>query len=283
MHPDPEHLRHDYAEAYDIAFDWRDLARECDALDAIYKLYSGDGRAPRSFLDVCCGPGFHCIEYAGRGLRSHGLDLSDAMLAFAREKAARLKSDVEFIHADMRDFLLKEPVDLAFCPMGSFHYLLTNDDIVRHLRALARSMTPGGIYVIEANHPRHVFRLPKPELNDWGARIDGEIVTMSWSGDWEAERNGTRVRLHWGSDDGGYDPITQIATSRVRIELINNGSSRIWEFKDPDRYLTHQEFLLLIEKSDAFEPVAWLGGVDPSRPLDNSEKSSWMVPVLRRK
>jgi hypothetical protein len=106
---------------------------------------------------------------------------------------------------------------------------------------------------------------------------------MSWDGDWEAERNDTRVKLHWGSDDGGYNPITQIATSHVRIELSRNGSSRQWEFKDPDRYLTHQEFLLLIEKSDAFEPVTWLGGLDPNRPLDNSDKSSWMVPVLRRK
>lgn len=283
MHPDPEHLRHDYAEAYDIAFDWRDLTCECDALDSIYTTHSGTGHAPRSFLDVCCGPGFHCLEYARRGIRSHGLDLSNAMLSYAREKAARQNANVDFVHADMRDFRLTEPVDLAFCPMGSFHYLLTNDDIVRHFRVLAGNMTPGGIYVIEANHPRHVFRLPRPELNDWGTRRNGEVVTMSWDGDWEAERNGIRVKLHWGSDDGGYNPITQIATSQVRIEMQNNGSSRVWEFKDPDRYLTHQEFKLLIEKSGAFEPMAWLGALDPSHPLDNTDKSSWMVPVLRRK
>lgn len=283
MHPDPEHLQHDYAEAYDIAFDWRDLGRECDALDEIFRVHSCSGAKPRSFLDVCCGPGFHCIEFARRGVRSHGLDLSDAMLGYAREKTKRLGANVDFVHADMRDFALAEPVDLAFCPMGSFHYLLSNDDIVRHLRVLARNMTPRGIYVIEANHPRHVFRMPRPEKQNGDLRIRGEAETMSWDGDWEAERNGTRVKLHWGSDDGGYNPITQIAASHVRIELINNGSSRLWEFKDPDRYLTHQEFLLLIEKSDAFEPVAWLGALDPSRPLDNSEKSSWMVPVLRRK
>jgi SAM-dependent methyltransferase len=283
VHNDPEHLHHDYAEAYDIAFDWRDLQRDCDSLDAIYRRFSGQNREPQAFLDVCCGPGFHCLQYALHGRRSFGLDLSEAMIGYAQAKAKRLGSPAEFVHADMRDFHLPEPVDIAFCPMGSFHYLLSNDDIVRHLRSVARNLRPGGIYVIEANHPRHVFRMERPPMMDWGTRINGSVLPMSWSGDWEAERNGTRVRFHWGSDDGGYDPIAQIATSRVRIEMINNGSSRVWEFKDPDRYLTHQELLLLIEKSDALEPVAWLGGLDLSRTFDNSDKSSWMVPVLRRK
>ena len=48
------------------------------------------------------------------------------------------------------------------------------------------------------------------------------------------------------------------------------------------RDLTYQDILLPIDISDAFEPVAWLGGLDPSRPLDNFGKSSWMVTVLRR-
>jgi SAM-dependent methyltransferase len=283
VHPDPEHLRHDYAEAYDIAFDWRDLGQECDMLDSIFRRFSSTGPVPRSFLDLCCGPGFHCLEYARRGLRSYGLDLSEAMLGYAREKAARLGIPVGFIHADMRDFQLPASVDLAFCPMGSFHYLLSNEDIVRNLQAVARNLAPGGLYVIEANHPRNVFKMERPHILDWGTRINDSVVPMSWSGDWESQRGETVVRIHWGADDGGYDPFSQIATSRVRIEMVRNGSSRVWEFQDPDRFLTFQELQLLIEKSGVFETLTWLGDLDMDCPLDNSDKSSWMIPVLRRR
>jgi SAM-dependent methyltransferase len=255
---------YDRPEIYDIAFDFRDLAQECDALDAICEKYRGG--KPRSFVDLACGPGFHCLTYAKRGLNSFGIDVNPVMLDYAHRKSERAGASVHFLQEDMREFALPEPVDFAFCAMSSFHYLLTNDDITRHLRSVAQNLTPGGLYVIEANHPRDVFHVGKSQLTEW-----------------EARRGDTVVCSHWGYEDDPYDPITQITRSRVHLEVNENGHSTKMDFVDLHRALTHQEFVLLIERSDVFEAVAWLGRLDVNQPFDNSKQSVRMIPVLRKK
>lgn len=262
---------YDLAEVYDIAFDFRDLDAECDALDAICEKYRG-GR-PESFLDVACGPGYHCITYANRGRRSLGLDLNPTMLDYARAKAGRSRcagsstgAAPQFVHADMRDFTLAQPVDLMFCGMSSIHYLLTNDDIARHLRAAARNLTPGGLYVIEAEHPRDTFG-----------------VGQSLKHEWEARRGETTVRTRWGGDDDQFDPISQTTRITVRMDVSKDGDTKTYEFTNVDRRLTKQELAALVENSGVLEAAAWLGVLNVDQPFDNSKQSIRMVPVLRKR
>ncbi|MBI5867432.1 MAG: class I SAM-dependent methyltransferase [candidate division Zixibacteria bacterium] len=254
---------YDRPEIYDIAFDFRDLVHECDVLDAICQHY-GNGK-PKSFVDLACGPGYHCVTYGGRGVKSYGIDVNPATLEYARRKAANAGAPVTFLLEDMHDYKLPEPVDLAFCAMSSFHYLLTNDDIIRHLRSVAANLTPGGLYIIEANHPRDVFRVGKSLFTEWEARR-GDIVVFS----------------HWGYEDDPYDPIAQITRCRVHIEVRENGHSTKMDFIDLDRSLTHQEFILLIEKSGVFETLDWLGKLDLDQPFDNSKQSVRMIPILKK-
>lgn len=258
------HTLYDLAEAYDIAFDFRDLGEECDQLDSLCHRHHGD--PPRSFLDVACGSGYHCIEYARRGIRSVGLDLSASMLNYARSKSERHGAEVEFIQADMRDFALAKPVDLAFCAMSTFHHLLTTDDVIRHLRAVARNLTERGLYIIEAEHPRDAFG-----------------IAQTLKHEWESERNGIVVKSSWGSPSDHFDPITQIVDTTVRLEVLspNADSPRTHEFVTPLRRLTHQELTLLIASSRVFEAVAWLGRLTPECPFSNKPESIRMVPVLR--
>jgi len=252
------------AEYYDIAFDFRDLDRECNALDALSVRHRG--AKPVSFVDIACGPGYHCIQYALRGKVCHALDLNPAMIEYAKHKAEHAGADIRFQVADMRDFALPKPVDLAFCGISTIHYMLTNDDLVMHLRAVARNLTPGGLYVFEANHPRDQFGVGSSTKNEW-----------------ESKRGDITVRMSWGLDDLNFDPITQIADSTVRIEVDRGGRTETHDFTNVDRTYTHQEFLLLIEKSGVFDICEWLGALDPSVPLDNSKASWRMIPILRRK
>jgi len=254
---------YDLAEAYDIAFDFRDLTTECDALNSICEKHRVG--KPISFLDIACGTGYHCIEYANRGLRSVGLDLNTKMLEYADEKAKQTGVPVEFMRADMRDYALTQPVDLAFCAMASFHYLLTNDEIVRHLCAVAQNLTPSGLYIIEAEHPRDMFGLGQ-----------------SLKTDWKQTRGDTTVHTRWGNERDRLDPITQINTAHVRIEVTKNGNSSMYDFTSQPRVLTHQEFMMAIEKADVFETVDWLGKLDPDQPFDDSRDSYRMMPVLQK-
>lgn len=252
------------AEFYDIAFDFRDLDRECDALDTLCVRHRG--AKPVSFVDIACGPGYHCLQLALRGRASFAFDLSPEMIAYARKKASSVGAEVSFQVADMRDFTLPNPVDLAFCGISTIHYMLKNDDLVAHLRSVAQNLTPGGLYVFEANHPRDQFGVGSSTKNEW-----------------ESNRDGTTVRMSWGLDDVHFDPISQISQSTVRMDVTRDGKTETHRFINTDRTYTHQEFLLLIEKSDVFQVCEWLGALDPNQPLDNSKASWRMIPVLRRK
>ncbi len=255
---------YDLAQAYDIAFDFRNLALECDVLDTLC-IEHGAGHVPKSVLDVCCGPGFHCIEYAKRGRRSVGLDINREMIQFAKQKALVAGVPVALIQGDMRDFVIATPVELAMCAMSSIHHLLTQDDNLAHLRCAARDLMDGGLYVYEADHPRDVFGIGESLKHKWESTRDGVAVISSWAG---------------RSDE--FDVFTQVATVHVTMEIATeDGSVVIEESTIPLRRLTYQEINLLIEKSGVFEPVAWLGSLEGRVPMTNEKESNRMIVVLR--
>lgn len=58
-------------------------------------------------LDVGCGTGRHAIELTKRGYRVVGIDLSDAQLTRAREKAAQENLTIDFQKHDARNLPFK--------------------------------------------------------------------------------------------------------------------------------------------------------------------------------
>ncbi|HEY6418708.1 MAG TPA: class I SAM-dependent methyltransferase [Candidatus Binataceae bacterium] len=58
-----------------------------------------------SVLDLCCGIGRHAVEFARLGFAVTAVDRTAPFLARARKRAAREKVQLEFVQADMRDFL----------------------------------------------------------------------------------------------------------------------------------------------------------------------------------
>ncbi|MFQ3669380.1 MAG: class I SAM-dependent methyltransferase [Fimbriimonadaceae bacterium] len=66
-------------------------------------------------VDIGCGTGRHAVEFARRGFRVTGVDLSAGMLDQARQKAEAAGVDVEFVHADAREFVREAAFDAAIC------------------------------------------------------------------------------------------------------------------------------------------------------------------------
>ncbi len=86
-----ETLFANYARQYDEEVYTRGTQGEVDFLE---KELEYD--RTRSILDIGCGTGRHAVELAVRGYRVTGVDLSEAQLARAREKAAAAKVTVDF-------------------------------------------------------------------------------------------------------------------------------------------------------------------------------------------
>ena len=62
-------------------------------------------------LDLPCGVGRHSLEFARRGFDVTGVDRTAAYLQTARERAAAEGLSVEWLQADMREFIRPEAFD----------------------------------------------------------------------------------------------------------------------------------------------------------------------------
>src|SRR5438552_18525856 len=82
----------------------------------------------KAVLDLCCGPGRCAIPLAKRGFAVTGVDRTKFLLGKARSLARRSHTRVEWIQADMRDFVRPEAFDLVLNLYTSFGYFDNKGD-----------------------------------------------------------------------------------------------------------------------------------------------------------
>lgn len=101
-------------------------------------------------LDAGCGPGVHSIRIAREGHRVCAVDISEQMLAHARERiaAAGLTDQVELKREDLTELSF---ADESFRHVFSWGVIIHIRDVELALNELARVVRPGGtlgLYVI---------------------------------------------------------------------------------------------------------------------------------------
>ena len=138
-----------------------EVARAYDALmstvpyrrwvEYVEKLLKRVRASPRTVLDIACGTGNVTFALADRGYRIAGTDLSEPMLAIAREKGQRQHRGVTFAQADMRTLSLPDTYDLAVCLYDSINYLLSLDDVRKAFQSAYSVLNPGGHYIFDVN------------------------------------------------------------------------------------------------------------------------------------
>lgn len=258
------------AKAYDIAFADREFDTESNFLIWCLENHSklqNKKLTDKSFLELACGPAQHAREFAKRGWKSSALDLSEEMVQYAKDKATEEKLDVECIVGDMCNYKLKNPVLLTATLMESISHLVTNEQMISHFKSVAKNMASGGIYVIEATHPKFFF--PDNEANKW-----------------TSEDGNTKVDVTFGLPSDKYNSITQQWLMTTKMEITEgNNDPYTSETKTPLRWYLAQEIRALIELSGVFDKY-WMYGSLYSIPpfeLDTTENSDTMVIVLRVK
>lgn len=260
----PETLLDLYAlpDYYDVLFP-RDYAAECDFFLACLAQHGRVAKAEQSFLELGCGPARNARELASRGQRAVGLDLSPDMLAYARQAANKQGVALELVQGDMTDFTLERPVALAACLWDTLLVLTDNDAMVRHLRAVARNLLPGGLYIIETSHPR-------------------TLLDQTVSSVYHARLGDVEVALTWGLPDDTYNTITQVRTTTARMTAHREGTLILDHCqKLPQRFYQVQELRALIDLSGAFSAVHYYGRTRlPLLPLSDSEDCDGMIAVL---
>jgi SAM-dependent methyltransferase len=104
-------------------------------------------------LHMPCASGEDTLSFAVLGARPTGVDISDAEIAIAKDKAARAGLDVRFVCADIFDLppeLQASTFDLVYASSGVLCWL---PDINRWAGIVAAALKPGGRLILCEHHP----------------------------------------------------------------------------------------------------------------------------------
>jgi len=250
-----------YPKYYDIAFGFRgDCEAETDFFEECMCKYS---KIPvRRVLEVASGPGPPLKELNRRGYEYVGVDLSQPMLDYAREKAERIGARAEFLKADIKDFCLDVPADFGFIALGSL-YVDSTDALLSHFRSMAASLKPGGLYVLH-----------------WCINF-GWDRGLNQRYEWTEEQDGITVTIVSSVLDKLIDRIEQVCEHRLEGRVNDHGKELHLVNVGRMRIIFPQEFLLTVDTQTEFEFIGWWDGQHPE-PISPTGLLGWPMTVLRR-
>lgn len=154
----------------------RNTLAEVEFLLELFELSAGS-----SVLDLGCGVGRHSVEFARRGYRVTGVDISAGMLEQARKNAEAAGVEVEWIQADATNYRAGRTFDAAVCLCeGAFGLLNPGDDPEAHSLAIlgniSRALKPGALLVLTTLNPySRVRQLTRADVES--GRFDPATMT----------------------------------------------------------------------------------------------------------
>ena len=198
-----DHFGEQVAERYDdSAADMFDPAVVDPVVDFLAEL-AGDGAA----LELGIGTGRIALPLAERGIRVHGIDLSEAMVARLRAKPGADRIGVTI--GDFATTTVDETFALAYVVFNTIGNLTTQEAQLACFRNVAAHLEPSGCFVVEIGIPE-LRRLPPSD-------------TM---------RVFHASPMHWGIDE--YDVANQGLTSHHftfvdgRFQLVSMPFRYVW-------------------------------------------------------
>ncbi len=175
-------------------------------------------------LELGIGTGRIALPLAARGVRVHGIDLSEAMVARLRAKPGA--EDIGVTIGDFATTTVDGTFSLAYLVFNTIGNLTTQDEQVACFENVAAHLEPGGCFVIEVGVP-DLRRLPRGEsfvvfhvgethvgIDEYDVANQGLVSHhLQQREDGEFERSSGPFRYVWPSE---LDLMARIAGMRLR-------------------------------------------------------------------
>jgi SAM-dependent methyltransferase len=151
-------------------------------------------------LELGIGTGRIALPLARRGVRVHGIDLSEAMVARLRAKAGA--GEIGVTIGDFATTVVEGMFSLAYVVANTIMNLTTQDEQVACFQNVARHLEPGGRFVVEVLVPG-LQRLPV------GEKFQPFDVSPTHVGfdEYDVARQGL-VSHHYWIEDGTVDVVS---------------------------------------------------------------------------
>ena len=181
------------AAMYDALMDDVDYEAWADYIDRMLQKHGGPGKR---LLDLGCGTGCISIPLAQRGYQVTGVDISEEMLAAAREKSRALQLDIDWRKQDLTSLQLFDEAgnemvfDAAIATFDVFNHLTDPEDLQMLFHTLNPLLADEGVLLFDVQTPyklreylgNHIFTLHRDDVEYmWENHFDEEtqICTMN--------------------------------------------------------------------------------------------------------
>ena len=103
------------------------------------------GIRPKSALDLGCGTGVLCEILEQQGIRAAGMDLSEGMIAIARERGPGIRYEV----GNMITYRPEDEYDLVTCTGDALNHIMALSDIEKIFENVYGYLNQGGYFVFD--------------------------------------------------------------------------------------------------------------------------------------
>lgn len=163
------------AEVYDI------LAYDIPAEAWSEYLLSMWGGPCARILEYGCGTGRITEHLLRAGHSVVAVDCSSAMLTQAARKLRPLGGSLALVEADMTEFVMEHPADLAICACDGVNYLTSDAELTRFFQRTAANLGERGLFMFDISSR---YKLETVLGNEF-YYDDGETETLFWQNSYE--------------------------------------------------------------------------------------------------
>jgi len=242
-----------YSKYYNLLYKDKNYLEEANYIDQLIKKYAPDSK---TLLDIGCGTGKHAALMADKGYKTHGIDLSETMLAEAEKSFG---DKVAFSQGDIRDFKIDSSFDVITSLFHVMSYQTQNVDLYNSFNAVYNHLNEGGYFIFDCWYGPGVANDP-PTVKV--KRMENDEIAVVRIAEPKLHPNDCVVDVHFD--------IT-----------INNKSDNTYHHLSethPMRYLFKNEIKMLCDKF-GFELVDYLAWMV----FDKPEANNWYAVFILKK
>lgn len=168
------------------------------------------------FLDLACGKGRHAVHISEKGFETHGIDLSEQSIAYARQ----FESDLLHFHrGDMREVFRTESFDYILNLFTSFGYFSEKKDNIRVLESVFQQLKPGGTFVLD-----YLNAAPIIEQLPYKGTVERDEIVFNISKQFESDKIVKQIQFsHKGNDHNFHEKVQVFSVDELRSMLENTG------------------------------------------------------------